>query len=283
MLYAEFGSGSLNRILVIKPNIQTGVLSECFFDFSSLTSLRSLYLDNYSKQLLAGGADGHVYRIHDPAVYTDAGTALSVQVRTQSSTCGGPTRSKYVDSAVVEGNTNGQSLALTTYYERGIIDTPLGTVISTTETALTFLPTSTPRTFRHDVALELSGAVIQRFVITRLGVMAELQPEYVTFFDSGDIAFEFVTQLKVLLCDISNFVTLDLRLYLDQALAFEGGFLTGTSRKLTRYALPAGLRGRVFRLTLTCAIPFLVYKVTGLVKQLGIEHDYTEHLFMQGV
>jgi hypothetical protein len=113
--------------------------------------------------------------------------------------------------------------------------------------------------------------------------MAELQPEYLRFFDSGDITFEFVTQLKVLLCDLNNFSTLNLRIYLDQVIAYEGVILPGTSRILQRYALPAGLRARVFRVTLTSTVPFLVYKVTGLVKQLGIERDYTEHLFMQGV
>jgi hypothetical protein len=173
-------------------------------------------------------------------------------------------------------------MTLTAYYECGELLQKLGTVTTTTETALTFLSTPSPRTFRHDVALELSGNATNKFTITRLGVMGELQPEYITRFDSGDIAFEFVTQLKVLLCDLNTHDTLNLTLTIDQEIVFTGLFLPTVNRHLTRYGLPAGLRGRVFSLTLTGSIPFLVYKVTGLVKQLGVERNYLEHLFMQG-
>jgi hypothetical protein len=282
MLYADSSSTSLNQILVIKPNIQSGTLTECFFDYSTLTTAQCVYLDTYNKQLLAGGADGHIYRLHDPATYFDVTEPITFRVRTQSSVCGDSSRSKYVDSVVVEGSTFNQSLQLAASYERGETTEVLGTVAANSETALTFLPTIHQRTLRHDIALELTGETIYRFAIVRLGGMFEPQPTYITFFDSGDITFDFVTQLKILLCDLNNFSTLNLRLYLDQAIGFEGVILSGTSRILQRYALPAGLRARVFRVTLTSAVPFLVYKVTGLVKQLGIERDYTEHLFMQG-
>lgn len=283
MLYVQTDGSGLDHILVIKPNIQNGVLTECFFDFSTVTTAQSLYLDTHNKELLAGGANGHVYRLHDPFAYTDDGTNISILIRTQSSVCGGPTRSKYIDSTVVEGNTHGQSLRLTNHYERGTIDEIQGNIVTTTETALSFLSTPTPRTFRRDVSLQLTGNTYGRFTITRLGVMAELQPEFVTFFDSGDITFDFVHQVKVFLLDANFPTTVQIRLSIEQVIAFSGAVLPSNSRELVRYPLSAGLRGRVFRLTLAGTTPFLVYKVSGLVKQLGIEQEYTERLFMQGV
>ena len=73
MLYCEAGSSTLNRFLVLKPNLQNGQLTECFFGTSALTSLQSLYLASINRELLAGGANGNIYRIKDPSTYSDAG------------------------------------------------------------------------------------------------------------------------------------------------------------------------------------------------------------------
>lgn len=280
LLVMNYGAG----FLVVKPNLQNLQLTECFFGESALTQITALYLDVINRELLAGAANGQVYKIEDETVYTDAGTALSFTVRTKSYDLGQPQHGKFISTYEVEGQTNNQALTLTAHYDRGTVSEAVGTVQTTSEVALTLLESPTKETRRRDVALQLTGTVSQRIVVTRLGCFFEPQPEMQTFLDSGIISFDFVQLLKRFEIDANAPSTSQLTIYADGAQVLQRDFLATTGRKNAPYYLPAGLRGREWRVTLEAgSAPFLVYKWSGYFKQLGIDQQYIERVMVQGV
>jgi len=284
MIYAESGSSTLNRFLVLKPNLQDGRLSECFFGASTLTTIQSLYLDSVNRELLTGTANGHVYRIEDPATYADISTAIAITARTKSYDFDQPQRGKFIAHAVVEGLTTSQNLTLTAHYDRAATSEVLGTVNTSTETELELLSTANPETRRRDVALELTGSVSSRIAIARLGCFFEPQPELLTFLDSGLVSFNFIQQLKRFEWDINLIATSTLTVYADGSQVFQGQFLALAGRRNVPYALPPGLRGRVWRITLVSSgAAFLCYRLSGFFKQLGTDQQYQERVLIQGV
>jgi len=273
-----------NGYLVLKPNLQNAQLTECFFCTSAVTNLNALYTDTINLELLAGATNGHVYKIEDEASYNDAGTALAIRVRTKSYDLGQPQHGKFVSSVELEGQTNSQVLSLSAYYDRAATSEVLGNVTTITETALVQIPTANPETSRRDIALDLTGSVSSRIAITRLGCVYEPQPEPRLFLDSGNISFDFVQQLKRFEMDMNVPQSLTLTLYADRQQVFQGPVLTTVQRSNIPYALPAGLRGRVWRITLLAATtPFLCYTFSGFFKQLGTDQAYTERTMIQGV
>ena len=285
MLYAEPGSSSLNRFLALKSGAQNGQPTEAFFGTSALTDIRALFFDSINRELLAGGSNGRVYRIEDPATYSDAGTAIAVTARTKSYDIGQPQRGKHIAHALAEGQTTSQNLTFRAYYDRNATTELLSyTVNTSTETEIEILQTASPTTRRRDIALELTGSVSSRIAITRLGFFYEPQPEEQEFLDSGVISFDFVQQLKRFEIDIDLLANSTLTVYAERTPVFQGQLLTVTGRQNRPFPLPPGLRGRVWRVTLlTGGAPFLCYHWSGFFRQLGTDQQYIERVLVQGV
>jgi hypothetical protein len=284
MTYADSNVGAINKWLVVKPNLENGQLSEIFFDSSATAFINSLYLDAVNRQLLAGGSDGFVYRIEDPTVFSDAGNAIVMLAREKSYDVGQPQRNKFVSHTEIEGNTHGQNLTVSAYYDRATTNELLGTMNTSTAVAVQQFPTADPTIGRHDVALQIQGSVTQQVTINRMGIYVEPQPEPLTFWDSAIESFDFVQQLKRFQIDMNIPANVAVKIYIDLIVQFTGTILATAGRTSFPYALPAGLRGRTFRVTLTSSgNPFLVYRLSGFFKQLGTDQDYTEKLLMHGV
>lgn len=271
--------------LVIKPNLDNGQLTECFFSTSDLTTITALYPDTVNLELLAGCYDGNVYKIEDESTYDDDGTDLTIQARTKSYDFGDPQHMKYVASAVVEGNTSGQDLTLRAYYDRAAISELLSAAVTTTtEIGIFLVSTRNPDTRRRDVALEITGSVNERIAITRLGCLYEAQPELLTYLDSGIISFDFVQQLKRFEADINLQSQSELIVYADGTVVHRRNLIETDGRVNIPLSLPAGMRGRYWRITLTAtSSPFLCYHWSGFFKQLGTDQQYVERIMMQGV
>jgi hypothetical protein len=283
LLYCDSSSHVLNKHLVLKPNSQDGRLTEAFFDSSALTTLQSLFLDNLSRELLAGGADGVVYRIEDPLFYTDVTTPIAALARTKSYDLGQPQRGKYVTHITAEGQTTGQNVLVAAVYDRGALTETLGNLSTLSEVGFDLFPTREPQVTRHDIALELSGSLTSRTVVTRLGCLYEAQPEPQVFLDTGLVSFDFVQQLKRFEIDIDLLVQSALTIYVGAAPVYTARMPPTTGRQNVPYPLPAGLQGRIWRVTLLAATPFLCYRLSGFFKQLGVDQSYTEKVLVQGV
>ena len=150
------------------------------------------------------------------------------------------------------------------------------------EVSLVHFSTPVPRVLHHDAALELSSTTITRSAIVRCEFRAEAQPAQTRLSDSGDVPFPFVTQVKTVILDFVSSGDLTLSLSIDQQVRYSGRVFASPTRTVLRYPLPAGLRGRVFRLTLGGTAAFTVYSALGLLRQFGIEQDYKEHILIGG-
>lgn len=284
MVYAEAGSSTLNRFLVLKPNLETRQLTECFFGTSALTTLHSLSVDSLNRELLAGGANGIVYRIEDPSVFSDAGTAIAITARTKSFDFGQPQHGKFVSHATAEGLTTSQSLTLSAYYDRAATSESLGTVTTNTETAEVHLATTSPTTSRRDVALEVTGSVTSRVAITRLGCLYEPQPERLLFADSGILSYDFVRQCKRLEIDIDATSANTLTIFTDGNITFTGQLLATSGRQNLAFPLPPALRGRTWRITIrSSGTTFLMYSLHAFMKTIGTDQSYQREEFIRGI
>lgn len=281
MLYPEGSATAPTAYLVLKPNPATGQLTECFFAYSSLTDLQSLSFDAVARELLAGGADGHIYRVENPNAYSDAGSSIAFRALTKSFDAGIPQYRKFLGSASIEGNTSGQTLSVRAYYDRNALSEPVGAMSTTTEVGEAIVSGS-PAVIRHDVAIDLRGDVTARVAITRVGVSFEPQPELHNFLDSGRLAFDFVQQLKRLEIDIDLPLDATLTVEADNAQVYQGLLNSTASRQNFPFPLPAGLRGRIWRVTILAAtVPFQCWRVAGFFKQLGTDQAYTERVMIQ--
>ncbi len=275
MLYVEAGYADLAKSLTLKPNLQTGKLTEAFFDASVQTPLQSLYLDPTAGQLLAGGYDGHVYRIEDPTTDSDAGTGFYVNALTKSTDFGTPKNLDFIAHTQFEGSTSGQQLTAIVRYNRNAqIERP-GTFSTQADVDVGQLPTANPQALVHDAAIGFFGLSNARVAITRMGLFYEDQPELLTFLDSSTVTFPFVHQLKRFQIDITAPSTVTLALYIDTAPPRSFPLIPTVGRQTRPFALPAGLRGSTFRVTLTTTgQPFLCYDVLGFFKRLGVDEEY---------
>lgn len=271
-----------NGTIVLKPNLDNGLITEPFFNTSRVTQLRSLWTSSLARILYAGGADGHLYTIEEEALYTDAGVAIDWVAETKSYDLGQPQHEKLFASFTVEGQTNGQRLDVVGLYNRQQVNSPIGSVTTASETGLVILPSPTPTTPYHDVALRISGSTNRRVAITRLGCLFEPQPELMTFLDSGNQTFDFMQQCKRLEWDYTLPGDSVLTLYFDGQQLILTELATGGRVNRPTF-FPPGLRGRVWRFTLLSSTPFKVWRMSGFFKQLGTDQHYSERRLVQGV
>ncbi len=286
MAYVEATTGT-RKHLTLKPNIQTGRLTEIFFDSSNVASIRSFFLDTLRRKLIIGGSDGSVYQIEDPTAYSDNGTAIVITAREKSYDIGQPQRGKFISHTEVEGNTTSQNLTLKAYYDRAQSSETLGTLNTSTDTSVQQFPTANPTVSRRDIALEVSGSVTGRVMISRLGRYCEPQPEALTFWDSGVVTFDFIHQLKRLQLDVLAAADCTIKIFLDGSVtpAFTGTLTAAAQRRSMPFYLTSGLQASTFRVTIvsSTSTTFIPYKFSGFFKPLGVDQDYQEKVLLQGV
>jgi hypothetical protein len=201
---------------------------------------------------------------------------------------GQPERGKYISHTEVEGNTTSQNLTVTAYYNRAATSEVLSTVFNTsTDTSVQQFPTASPTTARRDIALEISGNVQARVMISRMGRYCEPQPEALTFWDSGIVDFEFIQQLKRLQLDLLSSVSATLKIFLNGSTTaiYTGTVSATTVRTSNPFYLTAGIQASSFRITIlsSTAATFIPYKFSGFFKPLGVDQDYVERVLLQGI
>jgi hypothetical protein len=284
MTYVD-SSGAQNH-LTLKPNAQTGQLTEIFFDVPTDTlQLHSFFLDAPNRQLLAGAANGQVYHIEDSTKYSDDSNGIAFTFREKSYDIGQPQHGKYVSHFEIEGNTSGQNVTVTAYYDRGAVTEVLGTLNTNSDTAVQQFPAASSTTARRDIAVQLDGTATQRVMISRIGRYCEPQPEALTFWDSGNTSFDFIQQFKRMQLDLNASAVCTIKVYIDggAVAAFTGTVPILTGRQSRSFPLSAGLQGRTFRVTISSSVAFIPYHFTGFFKQLGIDQDYVQRPLVQGV
>ena len=261
--------------IILKQHPETGEFTEVFFDNSSVTGIASMYVDEVANELLAGAENGNVYRLEDHTTDSDAGVAILPVIRSPSLDMGHPQRHKHVYQAVVAGDTNSVNLSIAALYDRNQIVEALGSGETSTPTGEIYVQTADATARRHDVALELTASTTERLTISRLGVHAALLPERVRAWDSDDLTFEEVQQLKLLLFDLHAEDNISVSIFIDNILAFTSLLIVQPHRLIYEHHVRAGLKGRVFRFQLTSADFFELYSAAARVKPLQAMRGYT--------
>lgn len=274
MLYPEAGSDTLNKELVLKKNPRTGQYTEVCFDSREDFTLRSLYLDVEENVIIAGDSVGQLYQLNSEALDSDNGSAIDVAVKFGASHQGTPHRDKCYGEVLIEANTGGGTITATARYNKAAIDEILGTFTTTAHVADSQLPVSDPTAFYQDIAYTLESSTTTGLVIARIGVTYETQPELLTYWDSGKVAMGLVTQIKDLWYDIQTLGTTIATLYLDGHEGREHTVLTTDGREQFAQDLPAGMKGRILRLTLAGSAGFRLYQVQAQGKPLGSIQGY---------
>lgn len=249
MAYAESGSATLNRFLVLKPNLQNGQLTECFFGTSALTSIQAFYLDSINRELLIGAANGQVYRIEDPATYSDAGTAITWQARTKSLNQGQPFQRKQYSSVLAEGNTGGQSLTLRAYYDRAASNETLSTAWSSSaENSQISFRTANETTLRYNIALDISGTTNARIAITGFVIHAFLHPDLRLIHDTNEFIFQTIHEIRKVPLDLNAPSAVTMVTYLNGISSNEQNIAATVGRQRVDVEYPLGLRSKLFRI-----------------------------------
>lgn len=268
MLYPASGSSTPNAQLVIKPNAQTGELTDCFFDTRAGLSLTSLFIDHEDRQLLAGGSDGHVYVLEDRTVSSDAGTAIAWQARTKSTDEGNPFHNKTYSEISVEGNTNSQNVSIAAHYDDAVSSESLSTAFNTSAaTSQSAYRTANETTKRKNIALDVSGSTTSQVTITRFGVHAMLLPEPRRFFDTDEITYLTPHELKKILLDIDTSGSLTLTTYLNGVSTNIQTVAATSGRQRVDKELPIGVISKNFRITLAGSATAELYGATTFLRQ----------------
>lgn len=249
MLYAEAGSSTLNRFLVLKPNLQNGQLAECFFGTSALTSLQSLYVDSINRELLAGGANGQIYRVEDPSTYSDAGTAIAWRARTKSLNQGQPFQRKQYASVLAEGNTGSQNITVAAYYDRAASSETLSSAwSSSTENSQTSFRTADETALRYNIAIDVSGTTTARVAITGFVMHAFLHPELQLIYDTNEFMFQTIHELRKVPLDLNAPSPITMVTYLAGVVTNTQTVAATSGRQRVDIEYPLGLRSKNFRI-----------------------------------
>lgn len=264
MLYAEAGSSGLNRFLVLKPNLQNGQVTECFFGTSALTSLRSLFFDSLNRELLAGATDGHVYRIEDPGTYNDAGTAIAITARTKSYDNGQPFQRKAYSSILVEGNTTSQNATITASYDRNATTEILTTAwASSAENAQVSFRTVDETARRYNISLELSGSFSSRVAFIGASIHTFVRPDLRLIHDTHEITFPTIHEIRKVSLDVDAPAAITMITYLDGVIANTQSIVATLGRQRIDVELPLTLRSKNFRVRWTSQAAFELWDVVG--------------------
>ena len=264
MLYAQAGSSTLNRFLVLKPNLQSGQMTECFFGTSALTSIRSLFFDSLTRELLAGAANGHVYRIEDPTTYSDAGTAIAITARTKSYDGGQPFQRKAYSSVLLEGNTTGQNGTVTAYYDRNAATEILTTAwASSAENTQSSFRTTDETARRYNIALEISGSFSARVAFVGASIHTFMRPDLRLIHDTHEIIFPTIHEIRKVLHDIDAPAAITMITYLNGVSTNTQTIVATSGRQRVDVELPLTLRSKNFRVRWTSPSAFELWDASG--------------------
>lgn len=265
LLYAASGSSTLNASLTLKRGPQ-GELTEAFFGSSALTTLRSLYLDTEDNQLLAGAANGNVYKIEDYSVSTDAGTAITVQYRSASVDLEAPQRRKKLATVSLEGSGAGHTVRV--YYNRAGSNETLGTFSATAVGTPTHFTAADPQARWTDFALDVSGS--GALLLARYSCTFALAPEPATYLDSDILNFPVVMQLKLLEFELyAPSANVTVSVYTGGTLRDTRLILASSQQRLVRHYVPSSLKGHTWRIILESSSQFEVWQAAAFFKPLG--------------
>ena len=270
MLYPDSDATVVNQSLVLKRNFTTQRLTECFFDTAALTDIRSVYVDTEENEIIAGGADGNVYRIEDETTEDDAGTDMAITMRTRSDLFDTPLAKKKISQLFLEGNTNSESLTVTAFYNRNTVSETLSAFSTSDINAISYHATADPELRRDDVAIEVTGTIDSRITITRLAVDAQVLPEAREFFDTGIITFAAIQLIKYVEFDIrAPAVNVTVQLYIGGQLKDTKDIPFNTEQHIVRHYFSSGIKGYDLRITLTSTSAFELANMLLFSKALG--------------
>jgi hypothetical protein len=267
------------RQLALKRNPQTGQYTEAFFDSRTDYQLPHTYADPTTGRLFAVGNNARIYELETDAQLTDAGTAITMTLQTVASSQPNSQLDKQYESVVVEANTAGESLTTTVLYDRGAAPFALTAVSTTTDTSTALLRTNTT-TRRHDIALKLSGVVDTLVKIFRVGWHTRVEPEPLTWHDSGEIALDLIQTGQRLEFEIDAPAAVTVTVYVDNVPKTATTLAATSGHQESVMLLPAtGFQGRVFRVTMSSETPFYLYKAllwTVLIKPEALKWIQTD-------
>jgi len=282
MLYPRSGSSTADRELYIGKNPATGEYTDISFDVrgGSIT-LRSLYRDPEANTFIGGSGGGGIYQLEVPTLESDAGSAMSFRAMTRAEHQGAPHRSKHYAQVLVEANTSGETMTVTAFYDKEAITESLGTFTSTTDTGSATFTVSDPTARRQDFSLNITGTVDARMSLFRYGWYYEIQPEALTFWDSGLIPFGVETLVKELWYTLDAPATVTFTVYVIGQGSFTTDLLATTGRETDRLFFGPGRRGRLLRVTLSSSSAFRLWALSAKVKPYGTAIGYTDVPLLQ--
>lgn len=271
MLYADSNETTPGHELYLGKNPATGRYEDISFDYRSAnTTLRALSWDPNDAQLYAGSAQGEVFVVEDPTATLDHTASIAWEVTSPSEHHEAPHTEVFVSQVLLEvAATN--ALTVEALYDRQTLGETLSVSVTRTEsTATVQLPTAEPEAPRHDVALRLSGSLTARVDLYRYGWLYEIQPEPLTFWDSGIIELGYQTYSLGLWYTLRALADVMVRLRCDeQAETLYTINSTQGDRLADRLFCQPGTRGRTVRVTLSSTAAFRVYDLRLRVKPYG--------------
>ena len=272
MLYPEAGSSTINRELYLGRNVLTGEYTDISFDRrGGALVLTSLHRDPEANRLYGGSAAGLVYQLEDTSVETDGGNAMAWRVVTRSEHQGRPANDKYYAQALIEANTRNQSLTVVALWDKqATTETLTQTLLTNADTETDAFTLADVQAMRQDIALELSGTISNRIDFFRYGAYFEVQPEALTFWDSGVMPFGWQAVVQGVWYALMSTGEVVVRVILDQQPAQIYTIIgTGGQRRADRFYCLSGATGRQLRVTLESPSVFRLYEVVVKVKAYG--------------
>jgi len=286
LLYPDEGAQAPNKRLMLKKNRQTGRYTTCAFDRSSGLEMRSSLVDLQSGQLYYGSLGGHVYEAEVEQVESDAGVAIPWRVRTGARDDGASRLVKTYSDVVLQMQTHGQVVSVRALFDHSTSEEALGTVTTMAANGLVELPLTQPASAatarRHMLAVELTGATTQRVTIYGIGWHVEGEAEDLTFVDSGHVTMPLVHALKSLALDVDAPADLAVAVWVENVQRSTLRLPATTGRVRLHVLLPAGLKGKVFRVTCTSTAFFQLYSLEGWLKPWGTAIGYLAQPWLLG-
>jgi hypothetical protein len=279
MLYPSAGSTTPTREVYLGKNPLTGQYTDVSFDRrGGALMLHSLWRDPEANALYGGDLNGHIHRLEDVTTETDAGHALPWRVVTRSEHHGVPHQDKYYSQVLIEADTQGQLLTVQALYDKQTLAEVLSTTATTsTATGTMAFPVADPAAMRQDLALDLSGMLSSRVDVYRYGAYFEPQPEAVTFWDSGVLAFGRQTVVQGLWWTLMVGATVTVTVTIGERPADTYQLTPALGLRVPdRLFFPPGATGRQMRVTLASVEPFRVYDLRVRWKPYGAAQGYQE-------
>lgn len=267
--------------LVVKKNRETGHYTDVILDSSSFT-ITCLFADDAGNALYGGASNGEIYQLEDHTVFSDAGSAVSGLVRTKAYHQNAPHRDKVYHQTIVEANTGSQTLTVAPLYDKEASVEAAETMNTATGIGTGLFTPDTPMNFHRDISLKFSWSATAQLLIYRFGWYYEVQPEALSFWDSGVILFPVIEALKRFDFDINAPALVVLQPWYDGAAGAPLTVLPTVGRMYAFPFVPPNIKTRTLRVTLVSTGAFRLYSFAVRNKSLGSIVGYTESTIIKG-